>query len=319
MSGRLTHEGVGILNFTDNSIYLGIIKGDVPWGDGRLILKHDGTSSSPGFSTIVDGSFVNGLMHGFAVCCVVPESTISEHAKLELSSIRGSCYAGHWSQGKRHGFGRMSYSNGAIYEGCYNCGLKSGHGIMKWPDGTVFLGNWHKGKMSGPGELTFTDGTRITGVFSGKKWDLQGIVHISIPSLSIDYRGGFEGKLPYGKGVLKNEDGVRLTGSFSRGGMIDGPGEVQYPSGEIMKGTFEEGKLCSVLSYEWAEDEGWVSPSRSKDLNAEQAEVDTTSQSNSSVCNSEMLSPAGLRCEQDEAKHWVESEDEGSVDAPAEE
>jgi len=100
----------------EDAVYIGQLDGDIPSGHGRMTIKR------PGSTTILDGSFLNGLMHGMAVCLVVPDFVTEEEAGQGTTLLRGSRFAGNWVHGKRDGQGFMAYADGCTYEGEYKNG-----------------------------------------------------------------------------------------------------------------------------------------------------------------------------------------------------
>lgn len=74
----------------------------------------------------------------------------------------GTRYEGNWSNGKRHGFGNLSWSNNT-YEGNFVNDSIEGKGILKYTDGSWYDGNWQEGKYHGMGTKRFADGSKYVG------------------------------------------------------------------------------------------------------------------------------------------------------------
>jgi hypothetical protein len=53
--------------------------------------------------------------------------------------------------GKKHGFGRFSWSDGASFVGNFSNNHIHGIGRYIWPDGRRYCGEWINDKMNGNG------------------------------------------------------------------------------------------------------------------------------------------------------------------------
>ena len=60
-------------------------------------------------------------------------------------------YTGEWSEGKKHGFGKMVWKDGSKYRGDWRDDLPEGKGEYQWSNGNKFVGQFHQGLPSGEG------------------------------------------------------------------------------------------------------------------------------------------------------------------------
>lgn len=124
----------------------------------------------------------------------------------------GSEYVGDWLDGRRHGFGTMTftmgdrvtgeweqdaliygtyfYANGATYQGQFNYGKRHGEGTFTAPDGSIYQGQWKDGHLHGQGTWTTRDAK---------------------------YVGGFQNGLWHGQGTMTFYDGTVLSGVWING------------------------------------------------------------------------------------------------------
>jgi len=302
----------GVIRAAD-AVYIGQLEGDIPSGHGRM------TITRPGFTTILDGSFLDGRMHGMAVCLVVPDFVTQEAEKEGQKLFRGSRFAGNWSHGKRDGQGFMSYADGCTYEGEYKNGLKHGFGVLTWPSGDSFFGTFNCGKADGPGELTFANGVYYAGQFSGEDWRPRGEVCLSFPvtavhpdddehaESSVAFRGGFTGEVPEGEAcMLADEKGDVLRGNFSDGAvsgdvfveLVSTDGAKAHGKPERYMGSFTNGKCILNSKFDsWRRLES--------ELIGDEADGIPDLFSGFSMHSTGMTSPDGRRgARDDEGKEW---------------
>ena len=78
----------------------------------------------------------------------------------------GDVYDGEWNdEGKRHGWGSLTFADGAKYVGSFSSGLFSG-GVLTLADGSRYEGEFANGKYQGYGVFTRADGMKFEGQFS---------------------------------------------------------------------------------------------------------------------------------------------------------
>lgn len=78
----------------------------------------------------------------------------------------GDQYKGDWNaDGKRDGYGTLSFVDGSKYAGKFANGLCSGLGVLTFPDGSLYEGEFQNGKYHGHGVYKRADGMRFDGQF----------------------------------------------------------------------------------------------------------------------------------------------------------
>ena len=125
----------------------------------------------------------------------------------------GTIYEGDVKDGKENGYGTTTYKDGAVYVGNYKNGLWHGQGKMTWANGEVYEGEFkngfrHRGKTTYPNR-GFYDGYYRYNMKNGRgmyQW----------PDGSV-YVGEWLNDEPYGRGKLRDENGVEYTGNFKEG------------------------------------------------------------------------------------------------------
>jgi hypothetical protein len=109
-----------------NKVYDGEWLNNVPSGLGKLIWKN-GSSYT--------GHFLNGKFHGHG--CYRDARDFHK-------------YIGYWRNGRKHDTGK-EYSYGNIYTGGFLEGRRSGYGRMTYVDGSLYTGGWDNGRKNGRG------------------------------------------------------------------------------------------------------------------------------------------------------------------------
>jgi hypothetical protein len=93
------------------------------------------------------------------------ENKLPFHNKKNASSFskskKNSYYEGERLDGKRHGWGRFSFSGCSYYEGQWQNGEMHGWGKLIFKDDSCYEGGWQNGKMHGKGRLTSSSGRII--------------------------------------------------------------------------------------------------------------------------------------------------------------
>jgi len=132
-----------------------------------------------------------------------------------LQSPNGRTYQGEFSQGKRHGLGRLDYANGEFYVGNFLNDKPHGRGLLQ-STSYVYDGFWAHGLRDGP------EGTMV------------------YPNGSV-YRGAWKNGLPHGVGTLDSTEGgaVHYGGHWSEG-HFNGRGKLLYATGDSIDGHFKD-------------------------------------------------------------------------------
>lgn len=82
---------------------------------------------------------------------------------LTLNLPEGT-YCGQIKNGKRHGYGTMTYTDGRTYRGNWVDGNREGQGYMSFADGTTFNGKWIQNRRQ-EGVMVYSNGARYEGPF----------------------------------------------------------------------------------------------------------------------------------------------------------
>lgn len=206
-----------------------------PHGSGELWHEPSGK--------LYKGGFRKGIFHGkgellwFADCedrkkYIGDFSKGSMDGQGEMKYSNGDVYDGHWSEGKRNGYGTLEEASrkNSKYSGGWKDNKRNGYGIyddrMKHER---YLGMWLDGQKCGPGIMVTSSGTYCEGTF------FNGMISSGNDGLILDPNGSsYMGKLGpdfrlAGKGILTLNNGVVIDGSFT--GQWHGNIEIQ-------RGTF---------------------------------------------------------------------------------
>mgnify|MGYP000008667189 FL=1 len=142
----------------------------------------------------------------------------------------GSTYQGTWKNGKQDGYGICKEDN-FTYEGEWKNGLPHGEGVLTdEEDGTIFEGDFFEG-ISADGILELDDGSMYGGGFNEK------------------------GEL-HGTGILINQDGDRLKGTFENNEMR-GVFEITEEDGYYSIGEYKNNQRHGVWYEEDPDGSKW--------------------------------------------------------------
>lgn len=73
------------------------------------------------------------------------------------------------SEGRRDGWGKLTFRTGTTYEGNFIKGTYEGYGTMVFASGNKYSGEWKNGLRGGYGESTYANGDRYLGCFETDK------------------------------------------------------------------------------------------------------------------------------------------------------
>lgn len=94
-------------------------------------------------------------------------------SEIPVETIRyddGRVYSGNVVNGKRHGWGKMTWPSGITYEGDWKDDRFSGKGKYTWPNGDVYEGDFVDDKRTGIGTYTYADGRIKSGRWKDGKF-----------------------------------------------------------------------------------------------------------------------------------------------------
>ena len=126
--------------------------------------------------------------------------------------LRENLYRGQLNaDGKREGYGKITYFGGDSYEGCWENDKPHGEGLYSWKIGGKYLGNFVRGALSGKGQRVYTSGNWYVGDFlNGKK---------------------------HGQGEMKYKNGDHYEGNWEED-YIQGNGRYTWNTGDVYEGRF---------------------------------------------------------------------------------
>lgn len=151
-------------------------------------------------------------------------------------------------------FGPVRFPSREIYMGEFRHGLKDGYGIQIWPDGSLYEGYWREGDRELLGLMVFSDGDIYEGEWAGGKMNGLGVFR---SPKTFEYRGGFRGNEPEGRGEEEWGCKVVIRGSWVRGkrnGFFEVLGKDWELRGQILENestealTLTRGNLAWTLS-----------------------------------------------------------------------
>ena len=120
-------------------------------------------------------------------------------------------YEGMYTEGKKHGIGKLQMPNGDKYQGAFAADKFEGEGSYFFANGDVYSGSWQAGERSGEGTLMYAKdesqlvGTWVKGAMVTGKW---------IWKDGTSWHGPFKNSLPLGKGVFYFPNGMVQEGEY---------------------------------------------------------------------------------------------------------
>lgn len=132
------------------------------------------------------------------------------HGEGTLTYNDGSTFNGHFSYGKKDGFGVLNDKEG-VYSGLWKNGKRDGYGTQQYKSGALYIGNWKEDKLDGKGFLIYPDQSTYEGGFkNGKKCGYGEFRFKNGES----YMGEFKDGLKHGYGIFTYLDGSTYTGNW---------------------------------------------------------------------------------------------------------
>eukprot|EP00953_Heterococcus_sp_UTEX-ZZ885_P028894 15399-Heterococcus_DN1.PRE.1 len=127
--------------------------------------------------------------------------------------IVSACYEGIYVEGKKAGYGKMTYPNGDVYTGEWKDNRTHGQGTYRYKtSGDIFSGSWEHGKKVGQGLYQFgaddsiMEGAWLNGTITEGTWKFRdGTI----------YTGKFTNGKPVGAGSFTFPSGIKQTGIYT--------------------------------------------------------------------------------------------------------
>jgi len=170
-------------------------------------------------------------------------------------------YEGQWSEGKRHGFGRLTFdaSGDSYYEGQWVNGCKHGEGKQMWPSGNSYSGQWSFGKMYGHGTMIWCDGgarEQYSGNWEDNLPQGDGTYMWLAPEPKVDqdarnaptqqmnnrYSGEWNKGFRHGVGTFHYANGAEYNGDWNENSKT-GDGRYTFEDGCVYRGTFDKDQM----------------------------------------------------------------------------
>ncbi|EDV28974.1 uncharacterized protein TRIADDRAFT_52385 [Trichoplax adhaerens] len=155
----------------------------------------------------------------------------------------GSTYDGEYCEGRRHGYGEMTWANNSNYIGYWVDDQRAGHGEMSFNTLEIYKGHWKDDQPDGEGALYFPSGTVATvkfgngDVFEGMfiKNEFEG--HGKLVCKAFVYNGEWKNSKFHGQGTFETAE-YSYEGSWHIG-QKQGKGKIRYSNGECYDGDWK--------------------------------------------------------------------------------
>jgi hypothetical protein len=151
--------------------------------------------------------------------------------------------------GKRNGFGSLSFTDGDYYVGNFKDDQRDGWGIQKHASGSRYVGEWKNDKFHGRGTYIFSSGSRYVGEWKNGKYDGAG-EHASADGHH--YVGQFKLGKRNGRGTATFPDGATYVGEFADG-LPNGLGTYTFSDGRKLIGVWVNGKFIEPSNQPYSE------------------------------------------------------------------
>ena len=153
----------GIIRWSNNSVFKGYFKNNIPNGWGIYFHHTNGT---------FQGQYYNDQPNGFGIFVHENESSYIGYWKNERQDgigkekwPEGMEYIGEFSMGKKNGIGKYTFPNGNIYYGEWEQNLMNGYGIYLFDQCRIYIGEWLNGLKDGYGEIYGQNNNYFFGYF----------------------------------------------------------------------------------------------------------------------------------------------------------
>lgn len=240
-----------------NGIYTGIIKDEVPFGEGSMKFNN---------GYVYNGSWIKGQRSGYGVLTHQTDSMYGDWHENKLNgfgvysnpnyryegewtfgkpngygqlvSIDKTKYSGNWKEGVRTGWGEIKYTNGDSYEGIWEDDMYNGYGEYHYSNGSYVKGEWDDGLQNGYGSYCCKDFQ-----YEGSWEDgwMNGEGHFTYRN-GDEYFGNVLENQRYGTGYYKFKNGSSYEGEFIDD-KINGYGTFEFNDGGVFEGEFVNGKI----------------------------------------------------------------------------
>ena len=184
------------------------------------------------------GDFVNGRREGYGT----------------MTYSDGAIYKGSWEYDRMEGKGTYTWKDGDKYTGDFHNGWREGSGIYTWSNGDKYVGSFERSKRSGKGKMTYTSGGSYDGEWEDGKWNGKGTITYSNGDL---YNGELKNGSRHGNGIIYYSTGNQYEGNWVDD-VFSGTGTYTWKSGDRYVGSFLKGKKQGYGTYTWKNGDKYI-------------------------------------------------------------
>ena len=197
-------EDFGIIKWSNNSIFKGYFKNNIPNGWGIYYHHTNGT---------FQGQYSNDQPNGYGI----------------YTHITDSIYEGYWKNERQDGIGIETWADSSIYKGEFNHGKKDGIGKYIFANKNIYYGEWEQNLMNGFGIYLYDKnqiyiGEWLNGLRDGY-WEIYG------PNNNYFF-GFYKNNAQNGFFIFYNNKTGKIVVGFNANGKVDGIAKYFMPKSE---------------------------------------------------------------------------------------
>lgn len=178
---------------------------------------------------------------------LVPLQSKGENPGAIYRFKSGAVYYGEWTDGMRHGFGKMVWADGVCYEGQWDSNAASGRGSFQHLDGDQYIGEWGNSMANGKG-VYYHEGVQT--YLGDWEDDFQHGSGIESWSEGAWYEGEFNKSQKEGYGRYRWEGGCEYLGRWTNN-VIGGYGMCIATDGRLFMGMWRQSAMHGTGKYIW--------------------------------------------------------------------
>lgn len=197
-------EDFGIIKWSNNSVFKGYFKNNIPNGWGIYYHHTNGT---------FQGQYSNDQPNGYGI----------------YTHITDSVYEGYWKNERQDGIGIEKWANSSIYKGEFNHGKKNGIGKYIFPNKNVYYGEWEQNLMNGFGIYLYDKNQIYIGEWLNGLKDGYGEIYGPNNNYFFGY---FKNNSQNGFFIFYNNKTGKIVVGFNANGKVDGIAKYFMPKSE---------------------------------------------------------------------------------------
>jgi CHAT domain-containing protein/TPR repeat protein len=163
-------------------------------------------------------------------------------------------YVGTWQNGKRSGYGEITFFEGSKFIGQFDDDQPNGQGTYIFADGRRYVGKFKSGKYDGQGTFTFADGGQYVGEFRVGQVTGQGVYTFADGRR---YAGEFKNWKYDGRGTFTYANGDQHVGEY-RDGLRTGQGTYTFANGDQYLGEYWDGQQNGQGIYTFSDGRKYI-------------------------------------------------------------